>query len=107
MLTTWESKAIGAMGRGISISESSEGPRKFSQGLTEVGVMVGVGVGVGVGTGVGVDVLVGMGVYVLVCVSEGVAVSVDSAVIEFPVMGSRTGRLHAGNIKQAMNKKRS
>jgi hypothetical protein len=68
---------------------------------------VGVTEGVGDGVGVGVDVLVGKGVDVLVCVSGGVAVSVDSAVIEFPVRGSRTGRLHAGNIKQAMNKKRN
>jgi hypothetical protein len=107
MLTVFEGKSIGVTGRGISISDSSEGPRKFSQGWTEVGVMVGVGVRVGVRVGVGVDVLVGVGVDVLVCVGRGVAVSVGSDVIEFPVTGSRMGRSQAVNTQQVKYKNRS
>jgi hypothetical protein len=103
MLTVSEGKSIGVTGRGISISDSSEGPRKFSQGWTEVGVMVGVGVRVGVG----VDVLVGVAVDVLVCVGGGVAVSVGSDVIEFPVTGSRMGRSQAVNTQQVKYKNRS
>ena len=103
MLTVSEGKSIGVTGRGISISESSEGPGKYSQGWTVVGVMVGVGVEVGVG----VDVLVGVMVDVLVWVGEGVAVSVGSDVFEFPVMGKGRGRSHAVNAQQAKYTNRS
>jgi hypothetical protein len=60
ILTVYDEKLIGVTGLGISISDSSEGPRKFSQGSTGVGVKVGVGDEVGEG----VSVLVGEGVEV-------------------------------------------
>lgn len=103
MLTVSEGKSINATGRGISISESSEGPGKFSQGWTVVGVMVGVDVEVGVG----VDVLVGVVVDVLVWVGGGVAVSVGSDVNELPVIGNGMGRSHAVNIQQVKYKNRN
>jgi hypothetical protein len=102
ILTTCEGNSIGLAGRGISISEASDGPRKFSQGFTGVGVMVGVGDEVGVG----VEVFVGVDLGVFVWVGREVTMSVGLGVIELPVMGSGTGRSHAFNIKQVKYKKR-
>lgn len=109
MLTTWEGKSICATGRGISISESSVGPRKLPHGWDGVGVMVGVEVGVGVGMGVGVEVGVGMGVKVdvLSWEGEGVRVTLSSDVIELPVMGSKKDLSHAHTKKHDKYKKKS